>query len=151
MRHVVLFTCVQAHMGIGDYVSHIRAQSELESTGLYDKTRPAKGCLSRERKAPVVLSYELAHSLTSVTQAAFEIVWKSLKSFTDVIKLIGIRRLSSRGRPRGRSAPTWPISTHVDARINCSRFSKCGDNHEIEMYPDALRRVAITLPVEIRC
>lgn len=82
-------------MGIGDYVSRIRARPELESTGLHDKTRPAKGCLSRERKAPVVLSYELAHTLVSVTQTAFKIVWKSLKSFTDVIKLIDIRRSSS--------------------------------------------------------
>lgn len=127
-------------MGIGDYVSRIRAQAELESTGLYDKTRPAKGCLSRERKAPVILSYELAYSLASVTQAAFEIVWKSLKSFTDVIKLIGICRSSS---PDNHVADRHPRGS---ARISCSRFSKRGDNHEIGVDPDALCPAAITLP-----
>lgn len=126
--------CLQAfrpHMGIGDYVSRIRARPELESTGLHDKTRSAKGCLSRERKASVVLSYELAYSLASVTQTAFEIVWKSLKSFTDVIKLIDIRRSSS---PDNHVADRHPRGS---ARINCSRFSKRGADHELEMHPDA--------------
>lgn len=69
-----LFTCVRAHVGIGDYISRLRARPELESAGLYDKTRSAraKGRVfrSRERKAPVVLSYE-----PSVTQAA----WNSME------------------------------------------------------------------------
>ena len=65
-----LFTCVRAHVGIGDYVSRLRARPELESAGLHDKTRPAraKGRVFRFQRAKGtgrVLSYE-----PSVTQAA---------------------------------------------------------------------------------
>jgi len=102
-----LFTCVWAHVSIGDYVSRLRAQPELESAGLHDKTRPvrAKGRVfrSRERKAPVVLSYE-----PSVTQAA----WNSVEEL-EIIHRCHQANWRSPDRHRrdnrvaSRSASTW--------------------------------------------
>lgn len=71
-----LFTHVQAHVGIGDYVSRLRARPELESAGLHDKTWLAEGRLSRERKAArgfyrTSRGTADARSSASVTQAAW--------------------------------------------------------------------------------